>query len=273
MGAFFMNPIKALVNGATNGIKNGADEVIKNGAKNGAKNVIKNGKPPARILNKADYEGSNLWGMPTRDYEVALDQIEGKPKPQFRDQNGDLNYHQSNGYGRDKNGLPSKRESQFIHRDKKNGRTLARDKDAAFQTKPEVNKKKEFYKNREQELDSEVHHVAPIKSLKFLFDGLNDSDRIKLIEHFEKKGYYIGNDPRNGVGVTKEQHKEIHNVLYKKNGLMPTNRKSLKDFSLSQRLDFADSIMNEIDEAKTLINGLFYNGSEYSKGYQETFNV
>jgi len=232
----------------------------------------KKAKPKPRVLNKADNEGSNLWGMPTRDYEVDLDKIEGKPKPQFRDENGDLYYQQSNGYGRDANGLPAKRESQFIHRDKKNGRTLARNEDAAFQTKPEVNKKKEFYKNRAQETDSEVHHIAPIKSLKFLFDGLNDSDRIKLIEYFEKKGYFIGNDPRNGVGVNKEQHKEIHNVLYKKNGLMPTNRKSLKDLSLGQRLDFADSIMNEIEEAKTLINGLFYNGSEYSKGYQETFD-
>ena len=55
-----MPVFKALVKGAKNfaenGIKNGADEVIKNGAKNG----IKNGKPPARILNKADYATNTM---------------------------------------------------------------------------------------------------------------------------------------------------------------------------------------------------------------------
>lgn len=224
--------------------KNG-DDLVTNGARNGAKKAAKKApKPPSRVLKKADYEGNTLnkFGYNKRDWVTLGDQSAGKPKPLFRDEVGELHFHQSNG----------KTESQFIHRDTKLANNLDRSKKGRQQTKPDV-RGKDFLKDAPQEPDIHAHHIAPIKSLQFLFDGLNEADRLKMINHFERRGVYIGNDPRNASFLKKSIHTSVHESYVKK-AILKYDHASLEGMPLKERFKFANVILQEIKEAKKIID-------------------
>ena len=105
---------KYVAKGVKHLLKN-SDEVVKNGAKNGAK------KAAPRVLNKLDYEGAagghSGFGRFKADMAVSDDKRKGLQKPLFRDEGGDLYYHQSNG----------NKPSQFRKRDTKQQEVLDRD--------------------------------------------------------------------------------------------------------------------------------------------------
>jgi len=221
----------------TNGAKNGANGAAKKAAKKAA-------KPPPRVLKKADYEGNSLnkFGYNKRDWVTLSDQSAGKQKPFFRDEAGELHFHQSNG----------KTESQFIHRDTKLANNLDRSEKGRQQTKPDV-RGKDFLKDAPQDPDIHAHHIAPIKSLQFLFDGLNEADRLKLINHFERRGVYIGNDPRNAAFLKKPIHTSVHESYVKK-AILKYNHASLEGMPLKDRFKFANVILQEIKEAKKIVD-------------------
>ena len=234
---------KYVANGVKHLLKNG-DEVVKNGTNGAAKNVAKKvPKPPPRVLKKSDYEGSTLnkYGYNKRDWVTLSDQSAGKQKPFFRDEAGELHFHQSNG----------NTESQFIHRDTKLGNVLDRSKKGRQQTKPDV-RGKDFLKDAPQEPDIHAHHIAPIKSLQFLFDGLDEADRLKLIDHFERRGVYIGNDPRNAAFLKKPIHTSVHESYVEK-AILKYDHASLEGMTLKERLKFANVILQEIKEAKKIV--------------------
>lgn len=242
---------KYVANGVKHLLKNG-DEVVKNGVKNGTKNgangAVKKAakrapKSPPRVLNKADYEGNSLnkFGYNKRDWVTLSDQSASKPKPLFRDEGGDLYYHQSNG----------NTPSQFRKRDTKQQEVFDRDQKGATQTKKEV--QGTFLKDRPQRADSEAHHIAPVKSLAFLFDGLDESDSRKMINHFEKRGVYIGNDPRNRADLTSATHTSVHESYVKK-AILKYNHASLEGMTLKERIKFANVILQEIKEAKKIVD-------------------
>ena len=227
---------KYVANGVKHLLQNG-DEVVKNGAKNGAK------KAAPRVLTKIDYEGTagghNGFGRFKADMAVSDDKRKGLQKPLFRDDGGDLYYHQSNG----------NKPSQFRKRDTKQQEVFDRDQKGATQTKKEV--QGSFLKDRPQLADTEAHHIAPVKSLAFLFDGLDESDSRKMINHFEKRGVYIGNDPRNRADLTSATHTSVHES-YVKRALLKYNHASLEGMSLKERIKFANVILQEIKEAKKI---------------------
>ena len=226
----------------TEGAKNGA-----NGAANGAaKRAVKKApKPPPRVLNKADYEGTagghSGFGRFKADMAAFDDKRKGLQKPLFKDEAGDLHYHQSNG----------QKPSQFRHRDDKQAEVLDRDQKGKQQSKPGVTGKS-FLKDRPQIADTEAHHIAPIKSLQFLFDGLNERESLKLIEHFEKRGVYIGNDARNRADLSSSIHTSVHES-YVKRAILKYDHASLEGMSLKERLKFANVILQEIKEAKKIV--------------------
>ena len=219
--------------------------------------VAKKAKPKPRVLNKSDFSGTK--GRAQADVTVRTDQDQGLPKPQFRDEQGDLFYHQSNG----------KTQNQFINRDKKNQRTLDRSKRGQIQTKDEA--KGTFFKGREQRVDTHAHHVAPVKTLSFLFDGLKPDEARRMIDHFEKRGVYVGNDPRNRADLDSTQHISVHDDYVKK-GILKYNHKSLAGMSLKDRIKFANVLIQEIKEAKKSVEEVMYSGSFLHEGYEESFN-
>ena len=233
---------KYVANGVKHLLKNG-DEVVKNGVRNGAKNGSKKAAP--RVLNKLDYEGAagghNGFGRFKADMAVTDDKRKGLQKPLFRDNSGDLYYHQSNG----------NKPSQFRKRDTKQQEVFDRDQKGAAQTKKEV--QGTFLKDRPQLADTEAHHIAPVKSLAFLFDGLDESDSRKMINHFEKRGVYIGNDPRNRADLTSATHTSVHES-YVKRALLKYNHASLRGMTLKERIKFANVILQEIKEAKKIVD-------------------
>ena len=235
----FKNGKRTLTNGAKNGAKNGA-----NGA---AKKVAKKApKPAPRVLKKADYEGTagghSGFGRFKADMAAYSDKRKGLQKPLFRDEAGDLYYHQSNGH----------KPSQFRHRDDKQAEVLDRDQKGKQQSKPGVTGKN-FLEGRPQIADTEAHHIAPVKSLNFLFDGLDESDSRKMINHFEKRGVYIGNDPRNRADLTSAIHTSVHES-YVKRALLKYNHASLQGMTLKERFKFANVILQEIKEAKKIVD-------------------
>ncbi len=197
------NIIKSVVkNGdeiVTNGVRNGV-----NGAANAAqKTVKKSAKKAPRVLKKADYEGTagghSGFGRFKADMAAYADKRKGLQKPLFKDDDGALFYHQSNG----------QRSSQFRLRDDKQAEVLDRDQKGKQQSKEGVTGKT-FLKDRPQVADTEAHHIAPIKSLQFLFDGLDRADSERIINYFEKRGVYIGNDPRNRADLSSARHTSVH---------------------------------------------------------------
>ena len=239
-------PIKQLIlEGLESAFKNG-DELVSNGANGALKKAAKKApKPPPRVLKKANYEGTagghNGFGRFKADMAAYDDKRKGLQKPFFRDEAGELHFHQSNG----------KTESQFIHRDTKLANNLDRSEKGRQQTKPDV-RGKDFLKDAPQEPDIHVHHIAPIKSLQFLFDGLNEADRLKMIDHFERRGVYIGNDPRNAAFLKKSIHTSVHESYVKK-AILKYNHASLEGMSLKDRFKFANVILQEIKEAKKIV--------------------
>ena len=243
IGKYAANGFKHLLqNGdelVTNGTKNGANGAAKKAAKKAAKAAP---KPPPRVLKKADYEGNTLnkYGFNKRDWVTLSDQSAGKQKPLFRDEAGDLHYHQSNGHT----------PSQFRHRDDKQAEVLDRNEKGKQQSKPGVTGKN-FLEGRPQIADTEAHHIAPIKSLQFLFDGLDEADRLKMIDHFERRGVYIGNDPRNAAHLSGSIHTSVHESYVKK-AILKYDHASLEGMSLKERFKFANVILQEIKEAKKI---------------------
>jgi len=233
-----------------------ADEIAPAVAKKAAKKAP---KPPPRVLKKAAYEGTagghSGFGRFKADMAVSDDKRKGLQKPLFRDDAGDLNYHQSNG----------KTKSQFRNRDTKQQEVLDRSKKGSIQTKQEV--QGTFLKDRPQIADTEAHHIAPIKSLAFLFDGLNEADRLKMIDHFERRGVYIGNDPRNAAHLSGSIHTSVHDSYVKK-AILKYDHASLEGMSLKDRLKFANVILQEIKEAKKVIdqhNEVWMSHSQFGK--------
>lgn len=253
MGAFLMPNHLDHFKGPLKEVLNNSDQVAKK-----AKPV----KPKPRVLPKSEYKSNKLnkYGINPRDFEVLGDQSAGLPKPQFRDEKSDLSYHQFN--GQDK-------ESQFANRDKKNQRELNRSKRGQIQTKDEA--KGTFFKGREQRVDTHAHHVAPVKALGFLFDGLKPDEARRMIDHFEKRGVYVGNDPRNRADLDGTQHISVHDDYVKK-GILKYNHKSLAGMSLKDRIKFANVLIQEIKEAKKSVEEVMYSGSFLHEGYEESFN-
>ncbi len=220
-------------------VAKGVKHLIKNGAKNGAKRAA------PRVLKKIDYEGAagghSGFGRFKADMAVSDDKRKGLQKPLFRDESGDLYYHQRNG----------SRSSQFRKRDTKQQEVFDRDQKGAVQTKKEV--QGTFLKDRPQIADTEAHHIAPVKSLAFLFDGLDEKDARKMINHFEKRGVYIGNDPRNRADLASAIHTSVHESYVKK-AILKYNHASLEGMSLKERFKFANVILQEIKEAKKIVD-------------------
>lgn len=223
-----------------------ADEIAPAVTKKAAKKAP---KPPPRVLKKADYEGSagghSGFGRFKADMAAFDDKRKGLQKPLFRDEVGDLHYHQSNS----KDGsIPS----QFRHRDVKQAEVFDRDQKGKQQSKPGVTGKS-FLEGRPQIADTEAHHIAPIKSLQFLFDGLTKSESLKMIDHFERRGIYIGNDPRNAAHLSSSIHTSVHESYVKK-AILKYNHASLEGMSLKERFKFANVILQEIKEAKKIVD-------------------
>ena len=223
-----------------------ADEIGSSVAKRAAK---KKPKPPPRVLKKADYEGTagghSGFGRFKADMAAFDDKRKGLQKPLFRDEAGELHYHQSNS----KDGsIPS----QFRNRDVKQAEVFDRDKKGKQQSKPGVTGKN-FLEGRPQVADTEAHHIAPIKSLQFLFDGLNEADSLKMIDHFERRGVYIGNDPRNAAFLKKPIHTSVHESYVKK-AILKYDHASLEGMPLKERFKFANVILQEIKEARKIVD-------------------
>ena len=245
-------PSHILKNGAgllKHALKHG-DEVVQSATTKVAKKAAKKPPRPApNELRKADYQSNKLnkYGETPRDFAVLGDQSAGLPKPQFLGKDGKLYYHQFN--GKDKK-TGKDRLSSFRKVDLKKEEVLKRDKVAKLQTKREV--RGSFYQDRPQVVDINSHHITPIKALRFLFDGLDEFEARDLINHFEKKGVYIGNDPRNAKHLSKPDHDSVHNE-YAKRAILKYNHASLKGTALADRFQFADVLIDEIKEANEIV--------------------
>ncbi len=217
--------------------KNG-DEVVQNTAK-------KAPKPPPRVLPKSEYSGKanghKDFGRFKADMAVVTDQRKGLQKPQFRGDDGRLNYHQFNGKGE---------KSSFRDVNVKQEEVLKRDQKGKLQTKREV--RGTFLEDKPQVVDVDSHHITPVKSLAFLFDGLDEFEARKLINYFEKKGVYIGNDPRNAKHLSKPDHTSVHNEYVKK-ALLKYDHASLAGMSMKDRLKFVKVMVDEIKQANEIV--------------------
>jgi hypothetical protein len=217
---------------------------VKNGTKNGAKKAAK--KAP-RVLKKADYEGTagghSGFGRFKADMAVYDDKRKGLQKPLFKDDDGRLNYHQSNG----------KTPSQFRDRDVKQAEVFDRDQKGKQQSKKGVTGKN-FLEGRPQVADTQAHHIAPVKSMQFLFDGLDEQDSAALINHFEKRGIYIGNDRRNRADLSSARHTSVHESYAQKEILKYTHQ-SLEGLDVKERIKFANVLIQEIKEARKMFKG------------------
>jgi len=218
--------------------KNG-DEVVQSTAKKVAKSTPK----PTRVLPKKDHQSNKLnkYGYNSRDWEALSDLSAGNQKPQFRGDDGRLNYHQFNGKGK---------ESSFRDLNDKQQEVLNRDQKGKLQTKREV--RGSFLEDKPQVVDVDSHHITPVKSLAFLFDGLDEFEARKLINYFEKKGVYIGNDPRNAKHLSQPDHTSVHNE-YVKRSLLKYNHASLEGMSMKDRLKFAKVMVDEIKQANEIV--------------------
>lgn len=233
--------------------KNG-DEVVQSTAKNTP-------KPPPRVLPKSEYSGKagghKDFGRFKADTAVVTDQRKGLQKPQFRGDDGRLNYHQSNG----------KTKSQLRDVNDKQQEVLNRDQKGKLQTKREV--RGSFLQDKPQVVDVDSHHITPVKSLAFLFDGLDEFEARKLINYFEKKGVYIGNDPRNAKHLSQPDHTSVHNE-YVKRSLLKYNHASLNGMSMKDRLKFAKVMVDEIKQANEIVakyNSPAMTAKEFAESY------
>lgn len=249
-----------IVKQAAKAVFRNADEIAPAVAKKAAK---KSPKPPPRVLKKADYEGTagghSGFGRFKADMAAFDDKKKGLQKPLFKDEAGDLHYHQSNS----KDGsIPS----QFRNRDVKQAEVFDRDQKGKQQSKPGVTGQN-FLEGRPQIADTQAHHIAPIKSLQFLFDGLNEADSLKMIDHFERRGIYIGNDPRNAAHLSGSIHTSVHDSYVKK-AILKYDHASLKGMSLKERFKFANVILQEIKEANKIVdqhNEIWMSNSQFGK--------
>ena len=251
---------KELVKAAVNFFSNG-NNGLKNGAAKAAKKESR--KVPPRVLKKADYESPalNKYGFNDRDFVTLSDQSAGLQKPLFRDDDGVLFYHQSNG----------KTPSQFRARDDKQAEVFDRDQKGVQQSKEGVTGKT-FLKDREQRADIESHHIAPVKSLAFLFDGLDRKESTALINYFEKRGVYIGNDPRNRADLTNATHTSVHQS-YAKEAILKYSHASLDGMDLQDRMVFAEQMVKEIKQARKMFKEgeMYYDIKEVTDGFNTAY--
>ena len=244
----------------TNGAKNGAKNGVKNGSNGAAKNGAKHTPEPPRVLPKSDHQSNKLnkYGYNSRDWEALSDSSAGKQKPLFRGEDGRLNYHQFN--GKDK-------ESSFRDVNDKQQEGLDREQKGKLQTKREV--RGTFLQDKPQVVDVDSHHITPVKSLDFLFDGLDEFEARKLINHFEKRGVYIGNDPRNAKHLSKPDHTSVHNE-YVKRALLKYNHASLEGMPVKDRFKFANVMIQEIKEANEIVakfNSPAFTPQQFAESY------
>ncbi len=243
-------------------IKNG-DNSLKNGAAKAAKKESR--KVPPRVLNQADYEGKagghKDFGRFKADMATVTDQRKGLQKPLFKDDDGVLFYHQSNG----------KTPSQFRSRDDKQAEVYDRDQKGVQQSKEGVTGKS-FLKDAPQRADRESHHIAPVKSLAFLFDGLDRKESTSLINYFEKRGVYIGNDPRNRADLTNATHTSVHQS-YAKEAILKYSNASLDGMNLQDRMVFADQMVKEIKQARKMFKEgeMYYDIKEVTDGFNAAY--
>ena len=239
-------------------------ELLHNSDKAAKKAKPKPKRKPPRELAMSEYSGKagghKDFGRFKADMAVTTDQRKGLQKPVFRGEDGRLNYHQFNGKGEN---------SSFRDVNDKQEEVLQRNQQGKIQTKREV--RGSFHKDKPQVAGLHSHHRAPIKALSFLFDELDEFEARQLINHFEKRGVYIGNDPRNADHMPDADHASVHDEYVKKE-ILKYNHASLAGMPVKDRIKFANVLIQEIKEAKKIVDQVFYSGSEYSKGYQETFN-
>ena len=236
---------------------------------NNSDQVAKKAKPkpkpkPPRELVMSEYSGKagghKDFGRFKADMAVATDQRKGLQKPVFRGEDDRLNYHQLNGKGVN---------SSFRDVNQKQEEVLQRSQRGKIQTKREV--RGSFHKDKPQVAGLHSHHRAPIKALSFLFDELDEFEARQLINHFEKRGVYIGNDPRNADHMPDADHASVHDEYVKKE-ILKYNHASLAGMSLKDRIKFVNVMIQEIKEAKKSVEEVMYSGSFLHEGYEESFN-